>query len=605
MLSWLAKPEWLVLLAIVPLVGALAWRARNRRRQSLARLGDATFLQSQIVQPVRLQWRVAGWALVLTLLALAAAGPRWGAGPPPDTKPGCDAMLVVDVSRSMLARDALPDRLTRAKAALTDLVDAVQRRGGHRLGVVAVAGQAQVVCPLTHDYNHVRAKIAALSADPLPAALASTGVSGTRLGVGITTAIDAFDFSDRGAQMIVLVSDGDDPAGDEEWRAGISAARHAAIPVFAVGIGDANQDSPIPSGDGTLTFAGQPTTTRLHEEPLRTIAQRTGGEYMTAGTAKPELAEFVQRTMNQFPTRESVAGMLPQPAQRQLWFLLPAFVLLLMLLGLSFPIRGQRAAPALAAFVFLGAIIAPNDAARRGVAALDAGNAEKALAEFQSAAERTTDPGQVAFNEGVALYRLGRFREAELRFRWSLSDAEGQRRARANYNLGCALVQSSQGLRAESLRQAVAAFEQALGDERLDAELQEPARENLELTRQLLARLQNAVNADASAHETERQPQGKDGASDPATGDGKGADARVSDRARNKDTGGATPQQTDQQPMPGKGHLPPISDSAKLAPLSADDAKALLDQAAARITAARQAQLRTNATKPSSKFPDW
>lgn len=604
MLSWLAKPEWLILLAAIPLIGALAWRARRQRRQSLRRLGDPEALQSLIVGRNRVHGRVAGWSLVFALLAIASAGPRWGAGPPMLGKAGCDAMLVVDVSRSMLANDALPDRLGRAKAALTDLVDAVQRRGGHRLGVVAVAGRAQLLCPLTHDYDHVRAKIAELSSDPLPAALASAGTSGTRLGAGIGAAIDALDPRDRGAQLILLASDGDDPAGDEEWRAGIAAARQAGVPLFTVGIGDAGHDTALKLDEHELKFDGRPATTRLHEEPLKTLAQRTGGSYITAGTAKPDLAEFVRQTMNRFPTRESLAGTLPQPAMRHMWFLLPALVIVLMLLALSIPIRGRRAAPALAALLLVGASIAPDDAVRRGVAALDAGNPEAALAEFQSAAERTTDPGLVAFNAGIALYRLGQFRDAADRFRWSLSDAEGPRRSRALYNLGCALVQNSQGKRVDPLRQAAASFELVLADPNVEADLRELARENLEIARRMMAQLQSSPLAESNARE---QANPADGGRDPIErGDGPtgNVNATGAERARSANSGAAH-RPTDQRPMPGNGNLPPLADDATLAPLTAADAKALLDQAASRIATARQAQLRTNAAKPSTKFPDW
>ena len=190
----------------------------------------------------------------------------------------------------MLANDALPSRLERAKAALGDLIDAVKSRGGHRLGIVAFAGRAQVVCPLTNDYDHVRSKLAGLSADPLPAALESLAASGTRIGTALAAAVAAQDAQYRGAQMIVLASDGDDPAKDGEWREGYAAARSDGIPVFTVGIGDSNRDSRVGIGDTTLTFRGEPAVTRLHEAPLREIAAKTGGEYITAGTAKPDLA---------------------------------------------------------------------------------------------------------------------------------------------------------------------------------------------------------------------------------------------------------------------------------------------------------------------------
>jgi tetratricopeptide (TPR) repeat protein len=405
--------------------------------------------------------------------------------------------------------------------------------------------------------------------------------------------------------MIVLVSDGDDPAEDGEWRTAYAVARAAQIPVFIIGIGDPARDSSIPFGDASLTFHGTPVLTRLHEDPLREIATRTRGTYVTAGTAKPDLAGFVRDTLNQFPTREAIAGTLPQPAPRQLWFLLPALVLLLILIPLSAAIRAggrARQMAAAAALVFIGAASVSDTELRRGIASLDAGKLDQALVHFAAAAERATDPGLVAFNEGIALYRLDRFREAEARFRWALSDAEGARRASALYNLGCALLQSSQGRRAEPLKHAVVAFEQALASADLKADIRGMARDNLELAKRLLARLPpESPNAPpGTGPEEPAPPSGSDAANPGGT-----ERAAVADRARNDKSLASAPQVTDRPPPPGKGSLPPLPDDDALAPLTPEDARAHLDRAAARIAAARATQLRTHAATPSTQFPDW
>src|SRR5207247_3995198 len=128
--------------------------------------------------------------LALALLVVGAAGPRWGMGAPPPVAPGRDIVVILDLSRSMSARDALPSRLGKAKGALAELADAVQARGGHRLALVAFAARAQVILPLTHDYEAFRTKLAALDADTPPAALrAADSVSGTRLGAGLRLAV--------------------------------------------------------------------------------------------------------------------------------------------------------------------------------------------------------------------------------------------------------------------------------------------------------------------------------------------------------------------------------------------------------------------------------
>src|SRR5262245_39398943 len=104
-------PALLAALAVLPALGVLALVARRRRRRLLARLGTPAALAAQVERPPG-RWRVGlGWVLGLAFLALGAAGPRWSLGPPPPIAPGRDIVVLLDLSRSMLARDALPSRL--------------------------------------------------------------------------------------------------------------------------------------------------------------------------------------------------------------------------------------------------------------------------------------------------------------------------------------------------------------------------------------------------------------------------------------------------------------------------------------------------------------
>src|SRR5205814_6280228 len=143
----------------------------------------------------------------------------------------------------------------------------------------------------THDYHHFRTALADLDALHLHPDLRPSGkeaLSGTRIGAGIRAAVEAHDPRFRGAQDIILISDGDDPAQDAglEIREGIAAARgiHVPggrnIPVHTVGVGNPNLASTIPlKGDEVLRYNNQIVKTRLKELPLETIASLTGGTY--------------------------------------------------------------------------------------------------------------------------------------------------------------------------------------------------------------------------------------------------------------------------------------------------------------------------------------
>jgi Ca-activated chloride channel family protein len=634
LMRFFTTPVLLAALAALPALGLLALLARRGRRRLLARLGLPGAVGAHVDRP-RGRWRAGvGWALGLAALAVGAAGPRWGSGPPPPTAPGRDIAVVLDLSRSMLARDALPSRLGRAKEALRQFADAVQARGGHRLALVVFAARASVACPLTHDYNHFRAKLADMEADPPPAAVrpgATGSVSGTRIGSGLRKAVEAHDPRAKGAQDILLVSDGDDPAGDDEWRDGLSVARAAGIPVSVVGVGDPQRDSPIPAGEGRLQYQGAEVHTRLHEDPLRTIAARTGGAYIAARTAPPDLGAFFREQIAPKPTREAVAGTLPQPVGRQEWCLAAALALIA---GAVFrpptlwqavrwlfaktrswvKLSVRRAALMMVALLLVSAAPTPDDWLRRGNDALTRRQFDAALASYDRAAERTTDPGQVAFNQGVALFQLGRFREAELHFRRSLSDATGERRTRGLYNLGCSLLQESQGRRAAPLRLAVGCFERALDAAAADDPLADDLRTNLELAKRLLAQVRaTSPHAEDEPPDSpyDRPPSPPPGGvddRDPASQGRQATAAQASPDGQPRPVGQADgknrPQQTDQRP-PGKGNLPPLPDEDALTPLTPEDARAHLESAAERIAQERRTRLLSTAPAPSTKFPEW
>ena len=199
------------------------------------------------------RWK--GWVPAST-----AAGPHWGLGPPPPTAPGRDIVVVLDLSRSMWATDALPNRFEMARQALRDLAGAVEKRGGHRLGLVVFAARAKVACPLTQDLDHFRQVVTDLPADGPPPDLLPNdpkAASGTRIGVWLRTAVEAFDGRRPGCRDMLLISDGDDPATDGEWQAGMQAAQRAGVAVFTVGVGDPDQGGRIPAAGGFLQFNGQ------------------------------------------------------------------------------------------------------------------------------------------------------------------------------------------------------------------------------------------------------------------------------------------------------------------------------------------------------------
>jgi Ca-activated chloride channel family protein len=341
---WFAEPRALALLLVLPALGVLAWLARLRRRRAFARWGGWSALATARAEARTWRFLRAGLRTTgVALLAVAVAGPRWGRDWNPSPAPGRDLVVLLDMSRSMRAQDVIgrssPDRLGRAVDALYDLADEVQRHGGHRLGLVVFGARAKVLCPLTHDYDHFRETLANLDSDAEAPDIGPDPrepVSGTRIGEGFRAAVRAHDPRFRGHQDVLMISDGDDPAGDGEWVTGVDLARQQGIPVSTVGVGDPERGSPIPLGDGGYLHYKDPLNaraptqvlTRLEEKPLQEIARLTGGVYVPARTRALPLGELFRERIEPLAAHENADDPLLDYRPRYAWFLAGALLCL-------------------------------------------------------------------------------------------------------------------------------------------------------------------------------------------------------------------------------------------------------------------------------------
>jgi Ca-activated chloride channel family protein len=338
-----AQPAYLWL-ALAPLAFWFVRRWMEKRDRarlaSLGRPGAIAILRTGIdTRPgiVRL-----AFALAWLFLVGAAARPRWGLEDERGIAVGRDLVVVLDFSRSMWAEDltnrTAPARWQEAVAGTRSLVQALRTRGGHRVGIVLFAARPLVLVPLTTDYDHVTFRLEELDATVPPAEIRpadDTAVSGTRIGAALAVAVASHDARFPGFQEIILVTDADDPATDEEWRSGITAARRANIPIHVVGVGDPDGESFVyhrgnplesPDKDGLLV----PVQTKLHAEVAEAIAKGTGGEFFAVGRESIEGEAIVQRIARTSETRELDDERLPQPRERFGWFLGPGLVFLVL-----------------------------------------------------------------------------------------------------------------------------------------------------------------------------------------------------------------------------------------------------------------------------------
>ena len=196
-------------------------------------------------------------------------------------------MVALDVSNSMLAQDIKPDRLTRAKMEISDLMDKLD---GDEIGLVLFSGASFIQFPLTNDYDTARSFLE--SASP-----SSISRPGTEMGEAIRTAMSGFDSAHNSQRVIVIVTDGENHQLDAVAEA--QAAAQEGVLIYTIGFGSP-EGEPIPeyAPDGSVVGyktdeAGQTVLSRLDEATLQEIAQIGHGSYFRAAADGSELDAMV------------------------------------------------------------------------------------------------------------------------------------------------------------------------------------------------------------------------------------------------------------------------------------------------------------------------
>lgn len=480
-----AAPHWAGLLWAVLALTVLLWWLDGRGREALGRFVSAA-LQPRLVQrpsPARRRLRIACVALAASALVLALMRPQWGNTTVVTPRSGAEIMIALDVSRSMLAEDAVPNRLDRAKAEIRDLLGFLD---GDQVGLIAFAGRATVLTPLTPDFDFVR-----LTLDN--AVPGSTGRGGTRLEEPIRKAVDGFGATGNAARALLLITDGEDhdsfplDAAEEAARLGIR--------ILAVGFGDeAGAEIPItdPRTGARRSLRdshGAVVRSRLDGELLRELARITDGAYIPAGTGVLDLASIYRRHIAPL-TRGRLEGRERVVANEMFqWPLLVALLCLLFaVLATARPSRATAQLLLLAAALPGVPLTPPAQAQGAPAQALAPAETPSASAAQAEAAARALLPGNAleAYNKGVAALQGNDLESARRLFEHARSLAGENRdlRFNATFNRAWVSVRQADAQLRDEPEAALAALQEA-GRWFADAVQQRAAdgqaRENLEL----------------------------------------------------------------------------------------------------------------------------
>ena len=210
------------------------------------------------------------FCLAFSFFIIGLARPVIGAKLSERQTRGAEIVICLDVSNSMLARDYSPDRLSRAKLALSSLVDRLQ---DDRIGLVVFAGTSFVQLPVTTDY--VSAKMFLNSIDTR-----SVSIQGTAIGDAILTAARSFSAQSEKSRAIIVITDGENHEDDA-----IEAAKTVAstgIKIYTIGVGSQRGEPLSLDGELLRDKDGQIVVSRLDEALLKDIAREGDGLYVHA-----------------------------------------------------------------------------------------------------------------------------------------------------------------------------------------------------------------------------------------------------------------------------------------------------------------------------------
>ena len=279
-----AQSQYLLLLLLIPFFFVIQALVLKMRRNRIRKFGDEA-LVSQLMPSYSKgkAWvRLVLFSIGFFFFVIGLSRPQIGAKLKEHETKGAEIMIVLDVSNSMLAEDYSPNRLERAKLAISRLVDKLRE---DRIGLIVFAGNSFVQLPITTDYVSAKMFLNSITTGSVP-------VQGTAIGEAINTAMRSFSVQSEKSRAVIVITDGENHEDDP-----VAAAKQAAemgVRVYTIGVGSP-EGKPIPM-DGELLKDkdGEIVVTRLDEKVLQDVAQAGNGLYVRAGNSEFGLNPIIE-----------------------------------------------------------------------------------------------------------------------------------------------------------------------------------------------------------------------------------------------------------------------------------------------------------------------
>ena len=324
MMYRLEHPEFLNVLWLVPLlvVGFLLYASWQKKAQN--RWGDLNMLYHMANgrSKSKIWYKLTYVSLAIVFLGFGLANPQVGTKMQTVKRQGVDLVFALDVSKSMLAEDIAPNRLEKAKYLISK---SLEELGGDRVGIIAYAGKAYPLLPITTDYTAAKLALSSATPDFIP-------TPGTALDQALDYSLNYFDPQSPASKVLVIMSDGEDH--EQNWEEQISLLNERGIQVLSMGFGTAKGGPiPIKQGNSILGYKrdqdNEVVVTKLNAQTLREIAQRTDGTYVDGSNTNQALNTLTDMLsgLNKADIEERVFTDYEDQFQ---WFLAAALILLLL-----------------------------------------------------------------------------------------------------------------------------------------------------------------------------------------------------------------------------------------------------------------------------------
>ena len=323
----LAQPLWLLLLLLLPLLMYQYKREARQRHVTLqvSRLKAMKGIKTWVVY-ARNWIQLLRWA-TLTVVIIAMARPQLRWQEETIEAEAIDIMLVMDLSPSMLSKDFQPDRLSIAKELASGFI---KSRPYDQLGLVVFSGGAFTQCPLSNDRRILLAFVNNLQVGRLP--------DGSAIGMGIATAVQHLDKSESKSKIVLLLTDGENNAGDLEPLKAAAIAKALGVRIYPIGIGtDGMVLSPsFQNRDGTFAFATRQMS--FDATLLKEIASISQGKYYRAQNTND--LDGIYKAIESLEKTKVKRVEINRTTELFFWFINAAFCLLILELLLRWgPLR--------------------------------------------------------------------------------------------------------------------------------------------------------------------------------------------------------------------------------------------------------------------------